>query len=134
VSDGPTNAWRELEAKERKARSECRKLKRQLAEAKKELEATECSCKNASWESYLDASALAILSESVLGLTPKGEIPDKYKDMRNAVQWALQRVSYRHAWCVCGPQTDAMNQLLKMADDPIWVKKLREAPQNETAR
>lgn len=67
-------------------------------------------------EQMLDAQALAVLSETRLGFSTDGTPPDGVGTERHAVQWAMNRVQYRHAWVVCGPMDDPMETLLKEMD------------------
>jgi hypothetical protein len=55
-------------------------------------------------------SALAVLTE-LLGFNSHGAIPAKFKDVRDAQKWALQKVSYCHSWVVCGPVSDGLESL-----------------------
>lgn len=75
-------------------------------------------------ESYIDACALAILSEESLGISSHGHIPESFKSKRPAVQWALERVQYRHAWVCCGP-VGGMEDFLKEMDNPNRFKPKR---------
>ena len=62
-------------------------------------------------ESMADAEALAILGDYLLG--KNGEIPDTITYERVAIGWAYGRMQYRHAWVVCSPVSDAMEELMQ---------------------
>ncbi len=62
-------------------------------------------------EDLTDAEALAILGDYLLG--SNGEIDAKIAYECRAVQWAYERMQYRHAWVVCGPCADAMERLMQ---------------------
>ena len=79
--------------------------------------------KEQEFEGYIDSCALAILSEEVVGISDHGAIPEIFKNKRQAVKWALERVQYRHAWVVCGPVSGMKEFLEKMDKDSrfgVW--------------
>ncbi len=70
-------------------------------------------------ENYLDACALAILSEEVIGISKNGHIPEHFASRRLAVKWAVDRVQYRHAWVVCGAGPGMEGFLKEMDKEPF---------------
>ena len=56
--------------------------------------------------------AMAVLSESVIGLSKHGELTENLKLHRPAIQWALKKVQYCHGWVVIGPVSSALDRLM----------------------
>ena len=69
------------------------------------------------YEEMIDnAEALAVLSSFLLN--DRGyPFREAIKQSRRAIQVAYNRLTYRHAWVVCGQASDAMETLLKRWDE-----------------
>ncbi len=62
------------------------------------------------------SKAIAILSETILGLGANGEIPSELCNQRPSVSWAIKHVQYCHSEWVCGPISDPIETLMKEKD------------------
>ncbi len=68
-------------------------------------------------EEYFSACVLAVLSSYFCnehGALIRERMPS---EMTPILNWAFDRVQYRHAWVSCGPVTDGMNKFLKRMEE-----------------
>lgn len=70
-------------------------------------------------ELYELQEAVAILSETLIGLDEHGTIPADLISKRTAIRWALKKVQYCHGWVKCGPMSDAMTKLMEKIEKEI---------------